>query len=186
MILFKLCVSQCHFGSSKSLKNISNNNLFSKFVNFVWKDIGFNVLAKKIERWFNDNSGKVEKEFTFRFRGKESFHNIRHFPSLIKMLLGEIKDEKIKLKILEVHLQSIHFRNLLSYTLRISDFDLQDLRKMKHEAFYLFKCCCLFNSKILPSLWTLCDIVPFHADKCLNMYKMGLGFNTMEGREQKH
>ena len=102
------------------------------------------------------------------------------------MLLGEIKDEKIKLKILEVHLQSIHFRNLLSYTLRISDFDLQDLRKMKHEAFYLFKYCCLFNSKILPSLWTLCDIVPFHADKCLNMYKMGLGFNTMESREQKH
>ena len=34
--------------------------------------------------------------------------------------------------------------------------------------------------------WTLCDIVPFHADKCLNMYKMGLGFNTMESREQKH
>ena len=35
MILFKLCVSQCHFASSKSLKNISNDNLFSKFVNFV-------------------------------------------------------------------------------------------------------------------------------------------------------
>ena len=129
---------------------------------------------------------KQRKSLHSGFRGKESFHNIRHFPSLIKMLLGEIKEEKIKLKILEVHLQSIHLQNLLSYTLRISDSDLQDLRKMKHEAFYLFKCCCLFNSKILPSLWTLCNIAPFHVDKCLNMYKMVLGFNTMEGREQKH
>ena len=56
---------------------------------------------------------------------------------------------------------------------------------MKHEAFYLFKCCCLFDSKILPSLWTLCNVVPFHADDCLNKYKMGLVCNTMEGREQK-
>ena len=102
------------------------------------------------------------------------------------MLLRETKEVKIKVKILEVHLQSIHLRNLLSYTVRISDFDLEDLRKMKHEAFYLFKCCCLFDSKISQSLWILCNVVPFHADKCLNMYKMGLGCNTMEGREQKH
>ena len=121
-----------------------------------------------------------------------TFANLKHDEANdSQKIFGEaagncFKEEKIKLKILGVHLQSIHFRNLLSYTLRISDFDLQDLRKMKHEAFYLFKCCCLFDSKILPSLWTLCDIVPFHADKCLNMYKMGLGFNTMEGREQKH
>ena len=57
---------------------------------------------------------------------------------------------------------------------------------MKHEALYLFKCCCLFDSKISPSRWTLCNAVPFYADKCLNMYKMGLGCNSMEYREQKH
>ena len=139
MILFKLFVSQCNFGLAKSFKDISNDNLFSKFVNFVRKDMGCNFLVKKIERWFNDNSGKVEKEFTFRFRGEESFHYIRYFPSLIKMLLGKIKKVKIKLKILDVHLQSIHLRNLLSYTVRISDFDLEDLRKMKHEDFTYLK-----------------------------------------------
>ena len=62
IILFKLCVSQWHFGSAKSFKDIANDNLFSKFVNFVQKDMSCNFLAKKIERWFNDNSGKVEKE----------------------------------------------------------------------------------------------------------------------------
>ena len=30
MILFKLCVSQCHFSSAKSFEGISNSNLFSK------------------------------------------------------------------------------------------------------------------------------------------------------------
>ena len=38
----------------------------------------------------------------------------------------------------------------------------------------------------MPCLWTLCNVVPFHADKCLNMYKMGLGCSTMDSREQKH
>ena len=32
MILFKLCVSQCHFGPAESFKDISNDSLFSKFV----------------------------------------------------------------------------------------------------------------------------------------------------------
>ena len=44
----------------------------------------------------SDNSGKVEKEFTSRFRGKESFHYIGPF---IKMLLrdkgGENKTKDI-------------------------------------------------------------------------------------------
>ena len=47
MILFKLCVSQCHFGSVKSFKDTSNDNIFSKFVNFVRKNMGCNFLAKK-------------------------------------------------------------------------------------------------------------------------------------------
>ena len=80
LILFKLCVSQCHFGSAKSLKEISNDNLLSKFVNFVRKDMGCN----------SENSGKVEKEFTSRFRGKESFHYIGPF---IKMLLRDKRGE---------------------------------------------------------------------------------------------
>ena len=49
MILFKLCVSQCHFSSAKSFKDISNDNLFSKFVNFVRKSMGCNFLAKNLK-----------------------------------------------------------------------------------------------------------------------------------------
>ena len=72
IILFKICVSQSDFRSVKSFKDIQVDAPFSKFVKFVQKNMGYNFLARKIERWVNDNSGHVEKDFTFRFRGKES------------------------------------------------------------------------------------------------------------------
>ena len=83
-------------------------------------------------------------------------------------------------------MQSIYLRQLLSYSVRITDFDLEALDEMKQDTLSLFRCCCVFDAKISPSLWTLCNVVPFHAGKCLTLYNMGLGCNTMEGREQKH
>ena len=63
------------------------------------KNIGCNFLVRKIERWVNDNSGNVEKDFTFRFRGKESLLYMKHFPALIGMLLNENNDRNIRLKV---------------------------------------------------------------------------------------
>ena len=57
---------------------------------------------------------------------------------------------------------------------------------MKKTATDLFKMCCVFDSKISPSLWTVCNASPVHAEICLKSYGFGLGCNTMEGREQKH
>ena len=102
------------------------------------------------------------------------------------MLINEIKDRNIRLKVLAVHLQSIHLRQLLSYSVRINDFDLEALNEIKQEELSLLRCCCVFDAKISPSLWKLCNVVPFHAVKCLSLYNMGLGCNTMGGREQKH
>ena len=166
IILFKICVSQSDFGSVKSFKDIRVDALFSKFVKFVQKN-----------RWVNDNSGKVEKDFTFRFKGKKSLLYMKHFPPLIRMLRNEINDRNIRLKVLAVHFQPIHLRQLLSYSVRITDFDFG---RMTQEALSLFRCCCVFDVKISPSLWTLCNFVPFHAGKCLSLYNMGPVCNTME------
>ena len=35
-------------------------------------------------------------------------------------------------------------------------------------------------------MWTLCNVAPYNAEECLVQYSLGLGCNTMEGREQKH
>ena len=104
-------MSQSDFGSVESFKDIQVDALFSRFDQFVQKNMGCNFLAKKIERWVNDNSGNVEKDFTFRFKGKESLLYMKHFPALIRMLLNEINDKNIRLKVLAVHLQPIHLRH---------------------------------------------------------------------------
>ena len=50
----------------------------------------------------------------------------------------------------------------------------------------MFKSCITSSDRISPSLWTICNAAPYHARKTLNEYGLGLGSNTMEGREQKH
>ena len=187
MILFKIAIGQMSSGSGvKCFSEIPADSLFIKFVDFLRKEMGCNFLATKIKRWFNDNGGKYEKEFAFTFRGKESFLYMKHFPSLIKMLFVNVTNKAIKKRLIEVHLQSVYLRKVLSYTVRITDFSVEDLNLMKKTAKDLFKICCMFDSKISPSLWTVCNASPVHAEICLTNYGFGLGCNTMEGREQKH
>ena len=57
----------------KCFSDLSVDSLFLKFVEFVRKQMACNFLANKIKRWFNEKGGKNEKEFSFRFRGKENF-----------------------------------------------------------------------------------------------------------------
>ena len=186
MILFKIEMAESRLGSVKSFKDVPDNSLLRTFVSFARKKMNYNFLANKIQRWFNENGGKQEKEFTFRFRGKESFLYMKHFPSLIKMLISNIFDTDIQKRLIEVYLQSIYLCQLFTYTVRKKNFDLDDLNLMKKIGKKLFKLCSICDNKILPSLWTLCNVAPIYAEKCFLDYKFGLGCNMMEGRKHKH
>ena len=70
MKMFKIVVSQSNLKNVKMFSEISPDNLFSKFIFYIRFTMGCNFLSKKMIRWFNENNGKVEKNFTFRFRGK--------------------------------------------------------------------------------------------------------------------
>ena len=50
----------------------------------------------------------------------------------------------------------------------------------------LYISCSLYNNKLSPSMWALTNCAPIHAGKTLHDYSLGLGINSMEGREQKH
>ena len=86
--------------------------------------MAYNFLANKIKRWFNEKGVKNKKEFTFRFTGKENFLYMKHFPSLIRMLFLNVASKAVKKQLIEVHLQSIYLRKILSYTARITDFKI--------------------------------------------------------------
>ena len=86
--------------------------------------MAYNFLTNKIKRWFNEKGVKNKKEFTFRFRGKENFLYMKHFPSLIRMLFLNVASKAVKKQLIEVHLQSIYLRKILSYTVHITDFKI--------------------------------------------------------------
>ena len=150
--------------------------------------MGCNQLAKRLIKWYNESGGKLEGEFSYRFRGKESNVYLRKFPLLAQMMLQNLNTNTIKVKsrIHEIFYQSSLLRKVVSYSVRIVNCDKNILQKLEKEASELFKACCLLDQNISPSLWTLCKAVPIHTAVTLKDYSLGLGVNTMEGREQKH
>jgi len=114
--------------------------------------MGCTFLTKKIIRWFNENSGKVEKDFTFRFRGKESFAYMKHFAKLIFMLLSHFSSDGAKFKLAQVFFMSVQHRKIMSCIVRIEKFDELLLQDLKETCAKLFAVSCLFTKSVLPSL----------------------------------
>ena len=186
--LMKISISSSNLSGCKSFKSISESSLFYKFVTFIRSKMFCNYLSNKIIRWYNEKCGKVEQEFSFRFRGKESKAYLHYFPELISMMMLHItpQNNSIYKKLHLIYHASILIRRLVSYSVRIKSFDAKMLEEMIIVGRQLFCQTALFENSISPSLWVLCLVAPFHASLTFSMYGFGLGCNTMEGREQKH
>ena len=174
----------------KIFKNIPEDNLLHIFVKFVSKSMKSNKLGKKLKEWFNETRDR-QSDFAFRFRGEESRNYLIHFPVLIEMLCKKIsvhpEYEKWRKRLVVIFIQSIFLRQLISFTVRVTDICQEDLLKMKSIGIKLFKLHCIHESgPPTPSLWTLCIITPVHSKTLFEKVGLGLGANTMEGREQKH
>ena len=129
MKLFKICLAETNIGKAKCYSEIAKDTLFVKFVEFIHSEMNCNFLSKKIQRWFNDNCGKNEHDFAFRFRGKESFNFMQKFPELIMMIFTNVTQADLKYKLTQIHYQCILLRKLLSFSIRIVDFDEKLLQK---------------------------------------------------------
>jgi len=145
-----------------------------------------NSLSKRLISWFNDNAGSCrDKVFGFRFRGKESKVYLQHFSSLVSFLHDKVNGNA-KLRLIQIFQQSLCLRKVISFSVRIEDISIHEVHEMKTVAKLLFKSYCLFDSSITPSMWILCNVAPSHTEECMTKLNLGLGVNTMEGREQKH
>jgi len=184
--VMRIALSEAKLYNVKKHSDINDDNLWNRFLLFVKSQMGCNFLVKKIIQWFNENSGKVDKDFTFRFRGKESLAYIQRFPKLINSVLLENISAESKIKLTQIFYMSLCHRKIMSYMVRIEEFDDSMLKELTKECEKLFVAACLYNKSVSPSLWTVCNVVPSHAKVTFNEYGMGLGSNTMEGREQKH
>ena len=139
----KICLAKTNIEKTKCYSEIAKDTLFVKFVEFIHSEMNCNFLSKKIQRWFNDNCGKTEHDFAFRFRGKESFNFMQKFPELIMMIFTNVTQADLKYKLTQIHYQCILLRKLLSFSVRIVDFDEKLLQEMIETGKILFKATCI-------------------------------------------
>ena len=185
--LFKMAYSQSQLGNIKSFQQIPTNSLFYHFLDFVRVSMDSKMMYNKAKKWFNEIDGKrTEGNFNFRFKGKESKAYLKKFPWLVALLLNHLKSDAERRKIIEVHDQSILLRKMLSFAVRLDNFNLDVHEEMKTVGRELFATCALVDASITPSMWALSMCSPVHAGNTYTNYGLGLGCNSMEGREQKH
>ena len=185
MKLLKLSLSQSKISPNlKAYSDLQETLLFVKFVEFLRQPMTLKYLSNKIKSWFTET--KREKDFEFRFRGKESLKYCQNFPALIKLIADEVSNHDILKKLHEVFFISVELRATISLSARIENIDANDLACLKEHSFNVYKACALTQPRVSPSIWTMGVAVPFYANKTYQDYGFGLGCNTMEGREQKH
>ena len=183
--MFKVSYTQGSLEKIKKFCDIPEESIFWKFLTFIRQKIG-KKLFNAIRKWYNENQNKRnETELSFRFTGAESRNYLRHFPEILTMLIENIQNENVLRKIIQSHEQSILLRKLISYSVRIENFDNSDLNDMKDIGKRLFHLSSIYNQKLSPSLWAMTLCAPVHAGITLEQYNLGLGCNSMEGREQK-
>ena len=102
------------------------------------------------------------------------------------MLLTKITIQQWREKLFQVYFQSLNLRKLISFSVRVVDFNEEDVTEMLVAGRKLFRSCCKFDKCLTPSLWTLSNVAPVHSKQMFDKIGLGLGANTMEGREQKH
>lgn len=79
----------------------------------------------------------------------------------------------------------LHLRDSLSLASRVSNINFSDLPKLEQDCKQYFNLASLFHSANL-SVWAMGYCVPFHTKQLLEDIGVGLGINSMQGRESKH
>lgn len=79
----------------------------------------------------------------------------------------------------------LQLRDAISRFSRVSvtQGEVQDLRESCRK---YFTASSLLLDSVTPTVWTIGHAIPFHTDILYNKFGIGLGINSMQGREAKH
>ena len=182
--LLKLAISWSNLSTSiSSFSQVLPQSIFFKYVDTLKSKYGLNRLAKRIVRWFNDTCANG-KDFDYRFTGKDSRMFLHNFLFLISTLEGQAKSQQAK-QIIHIHAYMwLCLRNAVSLFSRINISD-EEVSELKTHCRNFYRGYCLYFH-VNPTVWSLGNVVPWHTQEMKMRYGLGLGLNSMEGREAKH
>ena len=166
-----------------SFSKVSHHCLFYNFVEILRTKCHLQRLAKKIVKWFNETGGKG-KEFNYRFTGKDSRLFLQNFMYIIDILEGAAKNQQVVLLIYVHAYLCLCLQDAVSLFSRVNTTDKQ-VCNLKSLCTDIYRGYCLYLSNVTPTLWSLGNLVPQHTEEMKAKYGLGLGLNSMEGREAK-
>lgn len=80
----------------------------------------------------------------------------------------------------------LKLRDITSYMNRITHIDEGCLLVLEKSCTEYFACSSLFLGNVTLSMWTVGFCVPYYSSILFKRFGVGLGINTMKGREAKH
>ena len=133
----------------------------------------------------------MKGKFELRFTGKETRKFCHNFMYLTQCLYNPQSPENPNEKPLD-HIKRIAFtivgteiRNATSLFSRV-EVTQADIHELKSRCTSYFNAYYLFVRDITPTIWTVAHAIPYHTQLIFDKFKLGLGMNTMQGREAKH
>lgn len=153
-----------------------------KFVLSVKNDVGATRLYKKIIKWLKEGR---KKKFEYRFTGKETKCFCHKFMFLIDSLKRENETDRELLRLMSVAFAALQLREAVSKFSRVET-DAAICEELGVHCQLFFNTCSLLLRSISPTVWTVGYAIPFHNKELFRKFGLGLGINTMQGREAKH
>ena len=170
--------------SVHTFSQVPNNSPFATYINTMRNKCHLTRLANKVVWWF-DESKRVGSNFDYRFTGKDSRSFLQNFMFLINAMRPFLNDgPSTCFKFHVLAYLCLLLRDCVSAFTRIhlTNEQIDELEKKCRDYFILN--CKFFTPH--PTSWTLGIIVPAHTRDMKLVYGLGLGLNSMEGREAKH
>lgn len=163
---------------TKSISAQSEDSALSVYLLFLKRTMKLGKLHSKIVTWYNESCSDLQ----IRLTGKDSKAFCWHYAALLERLLTG--NPKFDFQIYVLH----YIANKLSKAASL----FSRIQTCKEELVSLEKLCnsyfvanCLFVRESL-TVWTIGKVLPYHAKLIFDKWGVGLGINTMQGREAKH
>ena len=181
--VLKYALSRSNLGNCQSISDVPTNSCFGKYYHCIRFTVKATRLAKKIRKWFSDDRTK-NKLLEYRFTGKESRLFCHNIMCIVQSLKTDADQVSHTFQLHVFAYTGINLRDSVSLFSRviISSEQTQNLCEVCSN---FFRATALFLS-CTPTSWTIGHVVPVHAKQLQESLGMGLGVNSMEGREAKH
>ena len=184
MLLFNYVMNKAKIENSvQSVFQLPESNPLRKHLKALKFQMKCKKLYNKIVRWFKEKHGS--SNFQCRFTGEETKKFCDGFMHLIEAAIEDDVELPSNFFTLSLSKMGIHLRDIISLASRVSQISEDHLQKLQNECKQYFNITSLFHS-VNVSVWTVGHVVPFHTKQVIEDLGVGLGINSMQGRESKH